>query len=107
MDSTFDLGKFSQVPVSAVDTDASGNVVAGATTVFSTSDATVVTLQQQDDGSTIAVRVSNDAGSVVITGTVTNADGTTATGTLTLTLGAVVPPVDDVVSVELVPGIPS
>src|ERR1035437_817825 len=106
-DATFDLGTNAQVPISAIDTDASGSVVTGAKTVFSVPDSTVVTLQDQADGTTVAVRVANTSGSVVVTGTVTNADGTTATGTLTLSLGAQVPPVTDVTSVELVPGTPS
>jgi len=106
-DTTFDLGTNAQVPISAIDTAADGSVVTGATTVFSVPDSTVVTLQDQSDGTTVAVRATKDAGSVVISGTVTNADGTTATGTLTLSLAAVVPPVVDVTGVELVPGTPS
>lgn len=106
-DNSFDLGTFSQVPISAIDTDVDGNVVTGVTTVFSVPDSTVVTLQDQSDGTTVAVRATKDAGSVVITGTVTNADGTTASGTLTLSLSAIVPPVPDVTNVELVPGTPS
>lgn len=106
-DTTFDLGVFSEVPISAVTTDADGDVLTGVPTVFSVPDSTVVTLQDQSDGTTVAVRATKDAGSVVITGTVTNADGTSASGTLTLTLSALVPPVEDVTSVELVPGTPS
>lgn len=107
-DSTFDLGTFSQLPISVVDTDASGNLVQGApNAVFTASDATVVTLSDQPDGSTVAVRVSDSAGSVVITATVTNADGSSASGTLTLSLAAVVQPVANVTDVQLVPGTPS
>ena len=106
-DSTFDLGTFTQVPVTAIATDVNGNVVTGATVVFSTPDATVVTLQSQSDGSTVAVRVSSGTGTVTLTGTVTNADGTTASGTLTLSLSAGTSAVGNVTSVELVPGTPS
>src|ERR1035437_445030 len=106
-DSTFDLGTFTQVPISAIVTDASGNVLSDKT-VFSTPDSSVVTLQDQADGTTVAVRVSSASGTVTVTGTVTNADGTTASGTLTLSLssgsgtgtGAAA-------NVELVAGIPS
>ena len=106
-DTPFDLGTFSEVPISAIDTDTNGNVVTGVSTVFSAPDSTIVTLQDQSDGTTVAVRATKDAGSVVITGTVTNADGTTASGTLTLSLSATTPVVSGVTSVELVPGTPS
>ena len=106
-DTPFDLGTFSEVPISAIDTDTNGNVVTGVPTVFSAPDNTVVTLQDQSDGTTVAVRATKDAGSVVITGTVTNADGTTASGTLTLSLSAVATVVSGVTSVELVTGTPS
>ena len=106
-DTTFDLGTNSQVPLSAIDTDANGNVMTGVPTVFSVPDSTVVTLTDNGDGTATAVRVSKDAGGVVITATATNADGTTASGTLNLTLASQVPPVVDVTNVEIVPGIPS
>jgi hypothetical protein len=106
-DSTFDLGTFTQVPISAIATDAAGNVVSGAKTVYSTSDSTVVTLQDQPDGTTVAVRVSSAAGTVTVTGTVTNADGTSASGSLTLTLGSGTTGAGNVANVELVAGIPS
>ena len=110
-DVTFDLGTNTQVPISAVDTASDGSLIAGAKTVFSTPDSTVVTLSDQSDGSTVAIRVANTAGTVVVTGVVTNADGTTATGTLTLSLsGGTTPPPpysSNVTNVELVPGTPS
>src|ERR1035437_3174683 len=106
-DTPFDLSTYSQVPISAITTDVNGNLVTGVPTVFSTPDSTVVTLQEQSDGTTVATRVTNDASSVVITGTVTNADGTTASCTLTLSLSATTPVVSGVTSVELVPGTPS
>src|ERR1035437_3538483 len=81
-DTPFDLNTYSQVPISAITTDVNGNLVTGVPTVFSTPDSTVVTLQEQSDGTTVATRVTKDASSVVITGTVTNADGTTACGAL-------------------------
>ena len=105
-DSTFDLGSYTQVPISAIATDAAGNVVS-ATTVFTTSDSTVVTLQDQADGTTVAVRVSSAAGTVTVTGTVTNADGTTASGSLTLTLSGGSTGAGPVANVELVAGVPS
>ena len=110
-DTTFDLRTSTQVPISAIATDAVGSVVVGAKTVFSVPDSTVVTLSDQSDGSTVAIRVANTAGTVVVTGVVTNADGTTATGTLTLSLsGGTTPPPpysSNVTNVELVPGTPS
>ena len=106
-DTPFDLSTYSQVPISSITTDVNGNLVTVVPTVFSAPDSTVVTLQEQSDGTTVATRVTKDASSVVITGTVTNADGTTASGTLTLSLSAVAPVVSGVTSVELVPGTPS
>ena len=106
-DTTFDLGTDSRVPITAIDTDAQGNLVPAAANVFASSDETVLTLEAQADGSTVAVRVSATAGGATITGTVTNASGATATGTIAIALSAIVPPVGDVVNVELVPGTPS
>ena len=106
-DNSFDLGTFTQVPISAIVTDASGNVLSDKT-VFTTPDSSVVTLQDQADGTTVAVRVSSASGSVTVTGTVTNADGTTASGTLTLSLGSGTGTgTGAAANVELVAGIPS
>src|ERR1035437_3897972 len=46
-DSTFDLGTYTQVPITPIVTDVSGNVLTGTKTVYSTPDASVVTLQDQ------------------------------------------------------------
>ena len=75
--------------------------------MFTSSDSTVLTLTDQADGTTIALRATKSSGSVTVTATATNADGTTAVGTLSITFSAQVPPVVDVSNVEIVPGIPS
>jgi hypothetical protein len=106
-DQTFDLGANSKVPLTAIGTDATGAVVPGAVAVFTSSDETILTLQTQADGSTIAARVAASAGSVTVSAKVTNPDGSTATGTLTVSLAAAGAPSTNVTNVEIVPGIAS
>lgn len=103
-DTTFDLGTFSQVPLTVVDKDAAGDVVPGVSAVLTSSDPTVLTLQDQADGTTLALRATKNAGTVTVSAVVTNADGTTATGTLTITLASAF---GDVTDVTIVPGTPS
>lgn len=106
-DTSFDLGTNTQVPLSTASTDAAGNPVDGSTIVWSTSDPNVVTLQDQGDGTVIAVRASKEAGSVVISASVTDAAGNSATGTLTLSVAEVVTGPGAIADVTIIPGEPS
>ena len=101
-DTTFDLGGLYQVPLIVVETDSAGTPVNGPKPVLTSSDETVVTLQEQADGTTVAVRATNNSGTVTITATVTNPDGTYASGNLVLSLATV-----DVTNVEITAGTPS
>jgi hypothetical protein len=107
----FDLGAFNKVPLTVISTDAAGNLVSGATPVLTSSDETVITIQDDGAGNKVAVRVASTPGTATITATVTNADGTVVSGSLSLTLGAVggagTPPAGGVANVQIVPGTPS
>jgi hypothetical protein len=110
-DSTFSLGgNQTQVPLSAIDTDANGALVTGApAAVWASEDETIISLKDQGDGTVTATRVAAAGGTVTVTATVTNADGSTAVGTLVLTVAAagVGGSVGNVANVEIVPGIAS
>ena len=103
----FDLGTFTKIPLSIICTDAAGNLVTGVTPVDTSSDETVLTLQDYGAGNKVAVRVAATAGTATVTATVTNPDGTVVSGTLSLTLSAVVTPAAGVANVRIVPGTPS
>lgn len=110
--STFSIGATqTQVPLSAIDTDANGALVEGApAAVWASEDETIISLKDQGDGTVVATRVAATGGTVTVTATVTNADGTTAVGSLVLTVaaaGGVGGSVGNVTSVEIVPGIAS
>ena len=107
---TFDLGTFNQVPLSISATDANGNTVSGVLPVWTDDDpaGATITLTDQADGSTIAVRVSTKSGTANITATVTNADGSTVSDTLTITIGDTGTGTPGAVAnVTIVPGQPS
>lgn len=108
-DSTFDLGTFSQVPLSAVQTTADGTVVPGGPVTWASGDETVLTLEDNGDGTVTAIRAITGPGGVTVTATVTNADGSSASGTIALTLSDTTPPPppDVVTDVAIVPGTPS
>lgn len=102
----FDLGTLTSVPLTALASDASGNVVTLSTS-FAVDDPTVLTLTDHGDGTAVAVRARTDAGKATVTATVTNPDGSTITGTLEISIAAVGSPNGNAVAVEIVPGTPS
>lgn len=107
-DNTFDLGTFTQVPLSIIARNAAGDTVPGVTPVWTSDDESIVTIKDNSDGTVTAVRVITTAGSVTIRASVTNADGSSAEGTLTLTLADQGTGTDTIVTdVEIVPGEPS
>lgn len=106
-DTSFDLGTNSQVPLSTSSVDAAGNPVEGVGIVWSSSDPNVVTLEDQGDGTVIAVRAVKSAGSVSITATVTDANGNSATGSLNLTVADQGTGSGAISDVTIVPGTPS
>lgn len=106
-DTTFDLGTNTSVPLSAIATDADGNVLS-LPTEYSVDDPSLVNLTDNGDGTAEAARASADAaGSVKITAVVTNPDGSTITGTLSFSLSAQAAPPANAVNVEIVPGQPT
>jgi hypothetical protein len=112
-DATFDLGTFSKVPLTFVETDVNGNLVSPEVTpVVASSDETVAVIVDDGAGNKSVARVASTAGSVTITATVTNASGRVATATLALSLSPVVGPgpgpgAGEVADITIVPGIPS
>jgi hypothetical protein len=109
-DATFDLGAFSKVPLTFVETDTNGNLVTPEVTpVVTSSDETVAVIVDDGAGNKSVARVAATAGSVTITATVTNASGRVATATLALTLAASGGggTTSEVADITIVPGIPS
>ncbi len=102
------LGTETTIPLSTVETAADGSVIdPEVPAVWSVDDSTVLTLNDQSDGSTLAVRVSKSAGQATVTATVTNPDGSVQAGTIALTVDAVGGGAVDVADVEIVPGVHS
>jgi hypothetical protein len=103
-----------QLPLTAIGTNAEGAIVAGVMPIWSEKDGTVQ-LNPQSDGSVIAQRVGVDAGVAEITATFVNtiasADGSflTVVATVTVTVEAVggVTPDSIVTDLTIVPGQPS
>lgn len=71
-DTSFDLGTNTQVPLSTSSVDAAGNPVEGVGIVWESSDPSVVTLEDQGDGTVIAVRAVKSAGSVTGSGAISD-----------------------------------
>ena len=107
---SFDLGTNSQVPLAAgnaAQADGTPADLTGVLPVWSEETGTL-TLNDQGDGTVVAVRVSADAGSAIVTATITNADGSTATASLSISLSAQgVVPSGGIASFDIVPGIAS
>jgi hypothetical protein len=112
-DLTNDLGTNSQLPLSignAVDSNGSPVDTTGVLPVWSSSDEGSLTLSDQADGSTLAVRAIKSAGSAVVTAVVTNADGSSATSTMTISFadqGGGTGGAGSIASFDIVPGVPS
>jgi VCBS repeat-containing protein len=106
-----DLGINSQLPLSignAVDSNGSPVDTTGVLPVWSSSDEGSLTLSDQADGSTLAVRAIKSAGSAVVTATITNADGSTATSTISISFADLGGGTSgSIASFDIVPGVPS
>lgn len=108
MPGTFDLGTLNTVPLSAIATGASGDVLT-LPTVWSVDDPSVVTITDNGDGTAVATRVVVTSGKVTVTATVTNPDGSTVQDSLEIDLASQTPAPagENATAVVIVPGVAS